>query len=61
MNEFDMIKQQIKSQAKLKTPNSFLLGPSTCCEIDGFELHDVLDVGWLTNNLDDLAKVCVLQ
>jgi len=45
----------------LKQSTDFLVGPSICCEVEGFLLDDVLNAGFLTDNLDSLAIVAVQQ
>ncbi|KAL7419236.1 hypothetical protein Q5752_006073 [Cryptotrichosporon argae] len=41
------------------TTEATLMGPSVCCEVVGFELEDVFNAGWLTDNVDSLAAVTV--
>ncbi len=60
-SEFDMIKQDILSQVTLPQPTNFLIGPSVCCQVAGFELEDVFNSGWLSDNLNSLAQVAVQQ
>jgi hypothetical protein len=55
------IKQEIISSASLKQSKDFLVGPSICCEVQGFLLDDVLNAGFLQENLDALAIVAVQQ
>ena len=55
------IKDEIRSSASLKQSQNFLIGPSICCEVEGFLLDDVLNAGFLTDNLDALAIVAVQQ
>jgi hypothetical protein len=59
-SEFQTIKQDILKDARLEQ-QQFLVGPSICCEVEGFELDDVLSAGWLTDNLDQIAMVAVQQ
>lgn len=39
--------------------DSIFIGPSTCCSREGFGLADVLNSGWLTNNVDRISQVSV--
>jgi hypothetical protein len=55
------IKDEIRSEGNLKQSQNFLIGPSICCEVEGFLLDDVLNAGFLTDNLDALAIVAVQQ
>ena len=55
------IKQDILDTANLKQSQNFLIGPSICCEVEGFLLDDVLNAGFLQDNLDALAMVAVQQ
>ena len=55
------IKQDIIDTASLKQSQNFLIGPSICCEVEGFLLDDVLNAGFLQDNLDALAMVAVQQ
>lgn len=56
--EFNEIKTDILESATLEN-TAFLVGPSICCEVAGFELDDVLTAGWLTDNVENLAIVAV--
>ena len=60
-NEWMSIREEITSSASLKQSTDFLVGPSICCEVEGFLLDDVLNAGFLTDNLDSLAIVAVQQ
>lgn len=57
-NEFRTTKEMIQSQANL-AQQSFLVGPSVCCNVEGFLFDDVLNAGFLTENADSLATVAV--
>lgn len=35
------------------------VGPSTCCSRIGFELPDIANTGWLSNNAHKLAQISV--
>ncbi|KAK4683856.1 hypothetical protein P7C73_g6361, partial [Tremellales sp. Uapishka_1] len=58
LSEFSTTAGLINSQGQLTT-QATLVGPSVCCQVVGFEFDDVLDAGWLTSNIDDLAAVTV--
>ncbi|WVF70633.1 hypothetical protein IAT40_005426 [Kwoniella sp. CBS 6097] len=58
VTEYDNMKQSILSDGQLTNQAAFL-GPSTCCDVVGFELDDVINAGWLTQNVDNLAAVTV--
>ncbi|KAG7535920.1 hypothetical protein FFLO_03591 [Filobasidium floriforme] len=58
-DEWISIKDEIRSEGNLKQSQNFLIGPSICCEVEGFLLDDVLNAGFLTDNLDALAIVAV--
>jgi hypothetical protein len=60
-NEWTSIREEITSSASLRQSTDFLVGPSICCEVEGFLLDDVLNAGFLTDNLDSLAVVAVQQ
>jgi hypothetical protein len=52
------MKNSIISDGHL-TNNAALVGPSTCCRVEGFELEDVIGSGWLEAHVDSLAAVTV--
>ncbi|WVW82605.1 hypothetical protein I302_104616 [Kwoniella bestiolae CBS 10118] len=58
VSEFDAMTQSILADNNLIDTSAFI-GPSTCCQVVGFELDDVLNAGWLTENVDNLAAVSV--
>lgn len=60
-DEWMGIKQEILDSASLKQTQNFLVGPSICCEVEGFLLDDVLNAGFLEDNLDALAMIAVQQ
>ncbi|WVR06098.1 hypothetical protein IAU60_003126 [Kwoniella sp. DSM 27419] len=58
VTEYDQMTQDIISQGSLSNQVAFL-GPSTCCDVQGFELDDVFNAGWLNDNVQHLAAVTV--
>ncbi|WWD09674.1 hypothetical protein V865_007802 [Kwoniella europaea PYCC6329] len=58
VTEFDTMTQSILADNNLIDTTAFI-GPSTCCQVEGFELDDVFNAGWLTSNVDNLAAVSV--
>ncbi|WWC58858.1 uncharacterized protein I303_101403 [Kwoniella dejecticola CBS 10117] len=58
VSEFDSMTQSILADNNLIDTTAFI-GPSTCCQVVGFELDDVLNAGWLTDNVNNLAAVSV--
>jgi hypothetical protein len=41
------------------TNQATLMGPSVCCNVDGFGLETILSTTWLNDNIDYLAAVTV--
>ncbi|KAK8866161.1 hypothetical protein IAR55_001312 [Kwoniella newhampshirensis] len=58
VSEFNRITQSVLSDGSLSNPVAFT-GPSVCCDVIGFEMDDVLNAGWLSNNVNNLAAVAV--
>ncbi|WWC86516.1 uncharacterized protein L201_001393 [Kwoniella dendrophila CBS 6074] len=58
VSEFDTMTQAILANNNLRDTTAFI-GPSTCCQVVGFELDDVFNAGWLSTNVDNLAAVSV--
>ncbi|WWC66141.1 uncharacterized protein I206_100041 [Kwoniella pini CBS 10737] len=58
VTEFDNMTQSILANNNLVDTKAFI-GPSTCCQVVGFELDDVLNAGWLNDNVNNLAAVSV--
>ncbi|WVQ82507.1 hypothetical protein IAT38_004636 [Cryptococcus sp. DSM 104549] len=58
VSEYDSVATSILTDGTLSNTQAFL-GPSLCCEVVGFELDNVIDAGWLTDNLEHLAAVTV--
>lgn len=57
ISEFQGMEQAILSKATLSNQQAFL-GPAVCCQVQGFELSDVFDAGFL-NSSSSLAAVTV--
>lgn len=57
-NEFQTMRDDILSQGDL-LKTQFLMGPSVCCQTAGFDVVDVFNTGWLTDNLEYLSHVTV--
>lgn len=55
-----MVVQNVVDANVLQTTEAFL-GPSVCCQRDGFLLSDVLASEWFTSNNDHLAAITVQQ
>lgn len=60
IDEFSTIKNDILTQGTI-TNEQFLVGPSVCCNVYGFETYDVFDAGWVDANVDNLAALTVQQ
>ncbi|WRT64397.1 uncharacterized protein IL334_001329 [Kwoniella shivajii] len=58
VSEFDAMTQSILTQGQLTDTTAFI-GPSTCCQVVGFELDDVFNAGWFESNVNNLAAVSV--
>jgi hypothetical protein len=58
MNEWGNITSLVLSDGNLLNTMPFV-GPSVCCERDGFEVSDLVAAGWLSSNQDRLAAVSV--
>lgn len=58
LDEFNTVRDKIMSNSDV-TNHMTLLGPSVCCNVEGFDLEDVLSTSWLQDNIDYLAAVTV--
>lgn len=58
VSEFETMRNDVVRNAPLAN-QAALVGPSVCCLKDGFQLEDVLNTGWLDQNIDYLAAVTV--
>lgn len=56
VNEFGHVREEINKQVPA---DNLILGPSVCCNVEGFEFGDVLSSGWLEQNINYLAAVTV--
>lgn len=50
--------KSIVSNGSLLNNNAFI-GPSLCCNVPGFEFSDLINAGWLKENVDRLSAVTV--
>lgn len=60
VDEFSTIKNEVLNQGTL-TNKQFLVGPSVCCNVVGFDTSDVFNAGWVDQNIDNLAALTVQQ
>ncbi|KIR52771.1 hypothetical protein I315_04634 [Cryptococcus gattii Ru294] len=58
VTEYADVLNSIVSNGSLLNNNAFL-GPSLCCNVAGFEFSDVINAGWLDQNVDRLSAVTV--
>lgn len=58
VTEYDDVVKSIVSNGSLLNNNAFL-GPSLCCNVPGFEFSDLINAGWLDENVDRLSAVTV--
>ena len=60
VDEFSAIKSDILERGTIAN-EQFLVGPSVCCNVYGFETYDVFDAGFVDTNIDNLAALTVQQ
>ncbi|EIW72362.1 hypothetical protein TREMEDRAFT_41693 [Tremella mesenterica DSM 1558] len=58
VNEYKTVVDTIVNANVLSNSQTFI-GPSVCCQREGFELDDVIAASWLSDNQDRLAAVTV--
>ncbi|AFR98329.1 hypothetical protein C343_06306 [Cryptococcus neoformans C23] len=58
VTEYDDVVKSIVSNGSLLNNNAFI-GPSLCCNVPGFEFSDLINAGWLEENVDRLSAVTV--
>lgn len=58
LSEFADMRDMIVQKPGVQYPDVFV-GPSVCCNREGFLLKDVLDAGWLDQNIDYVTSISV--
>lgn len=58
LDQFAEVKQAILTSDQLSNPDIFV-GPGVCCNILGFELQDVFNAGFLTQNAANVPWIAV--